>query len=112
MASIIPFLDESETPFSQEDVIRARTAVSSKFFANVYKNFANFFQILENLNDLITASSASRKIELIVKIQEQVLKWAPAMRVLEEVIDDVLALALDQNQEVRKAIVGFIEEVW
>lgn len=67
---------------------------------------------MENLNDLLTAGSPQVKIELIVKIQEQVLKWAPAMRVLEEVIDDVLALALDQNQEVKKAIVGFIEEVW
>lgn len=27
MSSIIPFLDESETPYSQEDVIRARTMV-------------------------------------------------------------------------------------
>lgn len=27
--SIIPFLDESETPFSQEDVVRARTMVKN-----------------------------------------------------------------------------------
>lgn len=67
---------------------------------------------MENLNDLLTAGSPQAKIELIVKIQEQVLKWAPAMRVLEEVIDDILALALDQSQEVKKAIIGFIEEVW
>jgi hypothetical protein len=64
------------------------------------------------LNNLLTTSSAATKIELVTKIQEQVLKWAPAMRVLEEVIDDVLALALDQNQDVKKSIVGFIEEVW
>jgi hypothetical protein len=67
---------------------------------------------MENLNQLLTASSPSTKIELVTKIQEQVLKWAPAMRVLEEVIDDVLALCLDQNQDVKKAIAGFIEEVW
>lgn len=67
---------------------------------------------MENLNNLLTASSASIKIELVTKIQEQVLKWAPAMRVLEEVIDDILAVSLDQNQDVKKSIIGFIEEVW
>lgn len=67
---------------------------------------------MENLNELLIAGSTSTKIELITKIQEQVLKWAPAMRVLEEVIDDILVLAMDQNQDVRKSVVGFIEEVW
>lgn len=67
---------------------------------------------MENLNELLTASSASLKIELVTKIQEQVLKWAPAMRVLEEVIDDILAVSLDQNQDVKKSVIGFIEEVW
>ena len=67
---------------------------------------------MENLNELLIAGSPSTKIELITKIQEQVLKWAPAMRVLEEVIDDILVLAMDQNQDVRKSVVGFIEEVW
>ena len=67
---------------------------------------------MENLNDLLTASSASMKIELITKIQEQVLKWAPALRILEEVIDDILGISLDQNQDVKKSIIGFIEEVW
>lgn len=67
---------------------------------------------MENLNELLIAGSSSTKIELVTKIQEQVLKWAPAMRVLEEVIDDILVLAMDQNQDVRKSVVGFIEEVW
>ncbi|XP_070500737.1 symplekin [Chironomus tepperi] len=93
MDSIIPFLDESEQPFSHEDIIKART------------------MIMENLNNLLTASSSQIKIELVTKIQEQVLKWAPAMRVLEEVIDDILAISLDQNQDVKKSIIGFIEEV-
>lgn len=52
------------------------------------------------------------KVELLTKIQEQVLKWAPAMKVLEEVIDDILAFGLDVSQDVKKTVVGFIEEVW
>lgn len=66
---------------------------------------------MENLNDLLTTSSAIVKIELITKLQEQVLKWTPAMKVLEEIIDDILVQAMDQNQDVRKSVVGFIEEV-
>ena len=70
-------------------------------------------QIMENLNNLtIVSGSPAMKVDLITKIQEQVLQWAPAMKVLEEVIDDVLALALDGSQDVRKTVVGFIEEVW
>lgn len=34
------------------------------------------------------------------------------MKVLEEVIDDILAFGLDVHQDVKKTIVGFIEEVW
>lgn len=71
---------------------------------------------MENLNNLISAGgSPAMKVELITKIQEQVLKWAPAMKVLEEdesLIDDLLAFGLDLNQDVKKCIVGFIEEVW
>lgn len=37
MASIIPFLDESETPFSQEDVVRARTMVRELLIAIYYE---------------------------------------------------------------------------
>lgn len=68
---------------------------------------------MENLNSLMSASgSPAMKVELIVKIQEQVLKWAPAMKVLEEgLIDDLLAFAMDVHQDVKKTVVGFIEEV-
>lgn len=68
---------------------------------------------MENLNNLISAAgSPGMKVELITKIQEQVLNYAPAMKVLEEVIDDLLAFGLDVHQDVKKTIVGFIEEVW
>jgi hypothetical protein len=63
------------------------------------------------LDETVNASAA-RKVELILKIQEQVLKWAPAMKVLEEVIDDLMAFTVDGNSDVRKTIAGFIEEVW
>lgn len=52
------------------------------------------------------------KVELITRIQEHVLNYAPAMKVLEEVIDDMLSFAMDVHVDVKKTIVGFIEEVW
>jgi len=45
-------------------------------------------------------------------IQEQVLKWAPAMKVLDELIDEILPFTMDPSQDVRKCIAGFLEEVW
>lgn len=58
------------------------------------------------------SGSPAMRVELITKIQEQALKWAPAMKVLEEIIDDLLAYGQDGHQDVKKTIVGFIEEVW
>lgn len=44
MDSIIPFLDESETPFSQEDIIKARSMVRiEKFCKNVNNHKNNLF---------------------------------------------------------------------
>lgn len=67
---------------------------------------------MENLNSLVACGSPSTKVELITKIKEQVLNYEPGMRVLEEVIDDLLAFTMDVNQEVKRAIVGFIEDLW
>lgn len=67
---------------------------------------------MENLNTLVSSGSPSTKVELITKIQEQVLNYAPGMTILDEVIDDLLAFTIDVNQDVKRTIVGFIEEVW
>ena len=45
-------------------------------------------------------------------IQEKVLQWAPAMKVLEEFIDDIMRFSMDSSVDVKKTIAGFIEEVW
>lgn len=43
-------------------------------------------------------------------IQELILH--SDIELLDEFIDDVLSLAFDANQDVRKTVAGFIEEVW
>ncbi|CAO1338910.1 unnamed protein product [Diamesa serratosioi] len=92
MSSIIPFLDESEAVFDNEEIISARNT------------------IVEKLNDFSTANP-NQKVELIVMIQEKVLQWAPAMKVLEEFIDDIMRFSMDSNVDVKKTVAGFIEEV-
>lgn len=42
MSSVIPFLDESEAAFSQEDVIRARTMVIRLIFRFVLNDSTKF----------------------------------------------------------------------
>lgn len=48
MSSIIPFLDESETLFSQEDVIRARTMVII-IKSLIVEEFLDDFQKISNI---------------------------------------------------------------
>ncbi|KAH8383214.1 hypothetical protein KR009_007345 [Drosophila setifemur] len=65
-------------------------------------------KVVEWCNELITAS-ASTKCELIVKVQETVL--GSCEELAEEFLEPILSLAHDQNMEVRKQVVGFVEQV-
>lgn len=69
------------------------------------------FQIVECLNKLSTTNcNPTQKTEQISMIQELILH--SDIELLDEFIDDVLTLAFDANQDVRKSVAGFIEEVW
>lgn len=68
-------------------------------------------QVVEWLNNAsISGSSTPEKIDTISKVQEVLLHTDSDL--LEEFIDDVLVYSQDTNQDVRRAIVGFIEETW
>lgn len=47
---------------------------------------------------------------MLSKVQEKLLHSETEL--LEEFLSDALAYSCDQAQDVRKAIVGFIEEIW
>lgn len=55
-------------------------------------------------------ANATLKCELLVKVQEIVL--SSCVELAEEFLEPVLSLAHDQNQEVRKQVVSFIEQIW
>ena len=50
------------------------------------------------------------KVDAIVKIQELVIHREPAL--LDNFLDEVTAFQNDRSVEVRRSIVGFIEEAW
>ncbi|KAH8417101.1 hypothetical protein KR222_003259 [Zaprionus bogoriensis] len=64
-------------------------------------------KVVEWCNEFGT-SNASVKCELIAKVQEIVL--GSCVELAEEFLEPVLSLAHDQNQEVRKQVVSFVEQ--
>lgn len=52
----------------------------------------------------------SERLENFHKIQEFLLR--KSQNLLPEFISEVLNFATDKNADVKKALVGFIEEVW
>ena len=54
--------------------------------------------------------STGKKCELLTKVQELLLHSGAEL--LDEFIDNVLTFGHDPVQDVRRIVVGFIEEVW
>lgn len=52
----------------------------------------------------------TERLETIHKIQEVLLRKAPEM--LPQFLPEVMNFITDKNADVRKALVGFIEELW
>lgn len=68
-------------------------------------------KIIDWLNESASGTAnTSQKCEQIKKIQELLLHSDAEL--LEEFFENVLAFSHDPVQEVRKAVVSFIEEVW
>ncbi|XP_058822982.1 symplekin isoform X2 [Topomyia yanbarensis] len=65
-------------------------------------------KIVDLLNDSLTANAAG-KSEIIAKVQELIIHSDAEL--LLEFLDNILAFAHDPNQDVRKSVAGFIEEV-
>lgn len=67
-------------------------------------------KVVESLNNIALAENQVVKCENIAKIQELLLFHE--IDLLEEFIDDILALAHDNGAEVRKCVAAFIEKLW
>lgn len=67
-----------------------------------------FNKIVEWLNEATTSTDPKLKAENIHKIQEILVNQNPHL--LDSFLDDVIAFQSDRTMEVRRAVVGFIEE--
>ncbi|EDV43780.1 uncharacterized protein Dana_GF18650 [Drosophila ananassae] len=65
-------------------------------------------KVVEWCNELVTAA-APIKCELLVKIQETIL--GSCVELADEFLEPILSQAHDQNMEVRKQVVAFVEQV-
>lgn len=67
------------------------------------------FQIVEWLNEAALSTEASLKCENLKKAQEVIIS-SSSSSLLDNFLDEVLGFQTDRSAEVRKVIVGFIEE--
>lgn len=65
------------------------------------------FQVVDWLNTA-SLTSTSSKVELLSKVQETIIN--NDINLLDNFLDEMLAFQSDRNADVRKFIVGFIEE--
>ncbi|XP_068153259.1 symplekin [Drosophila tropicalis] len=65
-------------------------------------------KVIDWCNEFVTAGAA-QKCELLAKVQETVLSSCPELA--EEFLEAVLTLAHDPNMDVRKQVVGFVEQL-
>lgn len=66
-------------------------------------------KIVKWLNELPTMD-AGQKCELLAKIQETIMNHC--VELLEEFLEHILTLAHDTNMDVRRQVVGFMEQIW
>ncbi|KAM7359975.1 symplekin scaffold protein [Cochliomyia hominivorax] len=84
------FLSETVNLFTDEKTANARA------------------RVVEWINDINTVESQV-KCELLVKIQETIM--GSCVELLEEFLEHILSLAHDTNMDVRKQVVGFMEQI-
>ena len=68
------------------------------------------FQVVALLNKASLTSSDNEKIENLYKVQELVINKQPEL--LDSFNDEVVAFQTDRSADVRKCVVGFMEEAW
>lgn len=70
-----------------------------------------YFQIVEWLNEAALSTESSVKVDNLRKVQEIIFNSAQSS-LLDNFLHEVLVFQTDRNADVRKLIIGFIEEAW
>lgn len=61
------------------------------------------------MNEVVVADPPT-KCQLLSKVQEVICSGC--VDLLEEFIEHILSMAMDPNMEVRKTVIGFMEQIW
>ncbi|KAM8793978.1 LOW QUALITY PROTEIN: symplekin [Eudromia elegans] len=89
----------------------ARTSVASQFFAEDEGGAADGMSTSERVVDLLNQAallSSDAKIGVLKQVQELIINKDPTL--LDNFLDEMIAFQADKSVEVRKFVVGFIEE--
>ncbi len=70
----------------------------------------SFGQIVELLNSAATEGDDQTRVDSLIKIQELIIHQEAGL--LDNFVDEITAFQHDRSADVRKTIVGFIEEAW
>lgn len=67
-------------------------------------------QVIEYLNKTSFLPSEKEKVDTLAKVQELVIHFDRTL--LDAFYEEIVAFQNDRNADVRKFVVGFIEEAW
>lgn len=70
----------------------------------------HYQQIVELLNSAATDGDDQSRVDSLIKIQELIIHKEKGL--LDNFVDEITAFQHDRSADVRKTIVGFIEESW
>lgn len=88
-----------------------RRSAAAQFFLDDDGPSANMYrEIISLLNESVLMSDVNEKVDKLTKVQEMIFSRGPDF--LERFLPEILAFQNDRNAEVRRFVVGFIEEAF
>nr|KAF6272720.1 symplekin [Myotis myotis] len=90
-----------------------RRSVASQFFTQEEGLGIDVMTTSERVVDLLNQAAlvtSESKITLLKQVQELIINKDPTL--LDNFLDEIIAFQVDKSIEVRKFVIGFIEEAW
>nr|XP_025043185.1 symplekin [Pelodiscus sinensis] len=91
----------------------ARLSIASQFFTQEEGSGTDSMTTSERVVDLLNQAaliSNDSKITILKQVQELIINKDPTL--LDNFLDEIIAFQADKSIEVRKFVIGFIEEAW
>ncbi|KAF6079572.1 symplekin [Phyllostomus discolor] len=90
-----------------------RRSVASQFFTQEEGLGIDVMTTSERVVDLLNQAAlitSDSKITVLKQVQELIINKDPTL--LDNFLDEIIAFQVDKSIEVRKFVIGFIEEAW